>query len=51
MKKVLSLLLTLAMVATFVGCGNAQEPASAAPTEEAAPAEEAAPTTKSYHSY
>ena len=49
MKKVLSILLTLALVATFVGCGSSPEPAAPAPaedtaaTEEAAPAEEAAP--------
>lgn len=48
MKKVLSILLTLALVATFVGCGSSPEPAAPAPaedtaaTEEAAPAEEAA---------
>ena len=49
MKKVLSILLTLALVATFVGCDSSPEPAAPAPaedtaaTEEAAPAEEAAP--------
>ncbi len=49
MKKVLSILLTLALVATFVGCGSSPEPAAPAPaedtaaTEEAVPAEEAAP--------
>ena len=49
MKKVLSILLTLALVATFVGCGSSPEPAApasaedTAATEEAVPAEEAAP--------
>ena len=49
MKKVLSILLTLALVAPFVGCGSSPEPAAPAPaedtaaTEEAVPAEEAAP--------
>ena len=41
-KKVLSAILSVAMVATLlVGCGNAAEEAPAAATEEAAPAEEA----------
>lgn len=63
MKKVLSVLLTLAMIATFVGCGSKEEPAAPAETqtqeqapaeEEAAPAEstesaeEAAPEQESY---
>lgn len=44
-KKVLSAILSVAMVATLlVGCGNAAQEAPAASTEEAAPAEEAAPT-------
>ena len=43
MKKVLSVLLTLAMIATFVGCGAKEEPAApaAAETQEQAPAENA----------
>lgn len=49
MKKVISILLTLALVATLTGCGSSPEPATSAPveeeaaTEEEAPAEEAAP--------
>ncbi len=43
-KKVLSALLSVAMVATvLMGCGSAAEEAAPAATEEAAPAEEAAP--------
>ncbi len=33
MKKVLSVLLTLAMIATFVGCGAKEEPAAPAAAE------------------
>lgn len=48
MKKVISILLTLALVATLTGCGSSPEPATSAPAEETAateeaPAEEAAP--------
>lgn len=48
MKKVISILLTLALVATLTGCGSSPEPATSTPAEETAateeaPAEEAAP--------
>ncbi|TCL56925.1 monosaccharide ABC transporter substrate-binding protein (CUT2 family) [Kineothrix alysoides] len=43
-KKLLSVILATAMVATMVGCGSAtSEPAAAPAAEEAAPAKEAAP--------
>ena len=47
MKKLLSMLLVVAMVTSlFVGCGQKTEPTVAAPETTAAPAETAAPTTE-----
>ena len=45
MKKVLSILLTAAMIATLAGCGGKEEPAASAqePVKEEAPAQEAEP--------
>ena len=43
MKKLLALLLAMAMVLSLAACGAGEAPASNAPAEEAAPAEEGAP--------
>ena len=46
MKKLIALLLVLAMALSLVACGAKEEAPAAAPAEEAAPAEDAAPVIK-----